>query len=751
MASKLTPLFCSEFGNILILKKKPNEIYQQSMDCLRSHKISYVIVKQHCKFFIPHKKNRGGLMLSPYNVHRNAAKIHKVGADMKQIINAVCMELAPSGEQRAAHISANEKLVQRANGLLAPLSNEERFITLGAGHTAAFCKFADAGGRTPEKALQDEQGNLDVGKIKKNDAFKEMIEVGWDWEVVPHEVDAKFPAFAHIAQMALNTANHVSTAVGELETAVTLAACADDPGKEKDWQALALENVIALCVPCAHYAHIILSFCELYGGGEGAPLIRFMDNVAKQFQVNVILGENMWSSVASATFACKHNKFPLVRVALLLANLTSPKQEDGIAKLLTKADLTKLCGKAKLATVEQCELIISGGMDVVAKVGQNSQVLDDEAALAPLGKLFVRAALAATDKGKSGAEGTDFSFDEIKAMFLKDLSDIVGMDIQYDKWDSDKRAGADGDGAGPAAAMHPTKVEQSSVATLSDHSDPIWIAGQAGFTVGENVIERNQRDQRLSSVEAVFKITKIGAIVDMMQTCAYNGQPMIVQVPLEKLLAQWGVSKAQVPMRMTSGQQRSVSLYVEEQKAAIFSAIMEADKLNKAGASFEFWRRPDEIRTSVKIPKGHLVLAPVCPLSSITTKSSPISQLLGKRAIETLKKPMEFFATPVPRPPLKQDEFEWQESVVAGAKSMCSVVAFWWVGTTHVKAQANMSLEWVSKKGFDVPVLKNTAELQPFTKLLRFKAKDSVLAPLSDASIVTASAADGTATKRRKA
>ena len=106
-----------------------------------------------------------------------------------------------------------------------------------------------------------------------------------------------FPAFAHIAQMALNTANHVSIAVGEFEIAVTLSACADDPGKEKGWEALAVENVISLCVPCAHYAHVILNFCSLYGGGAGAPLIRFMDNVAKQFQVNVILGENMWSAV----------------------------------------------------------------------------------------------------------------------------------------------------------------------------------------------------------------------------------------------------------------------------------------------------------------------------------------------------------------------------------------------------------------------------------------------------------------------
>ena len=153
MASKFTPAFCFEFTVILAEKNtKANEVFQQAMACLRLRKSAYNLSKQHCKFFIPHKKNRGGLMLSPYNVHRNAAKIHRVGADVAQIINAVCMELAPSGPHRAAHILANENLVQRSKGMLAPLNDEERFLTLGAGHTAAFCKLAAVGGPTPERS-----------------------------------------------------------------------------------------------------------------------------------------------------------------------------------------------------------------------------------------------------------------------------------------------------------------------------------------------------------------------------------------------------------------------------------------------------------------------------------------------------------------------------------------------------------------------------------------------------------------------
>jgi hypothetical protein len=88
---------------------------------------------------------------------------------------------------------------------------------------------------------------------------------------------------------------------------------------------------------------------------------------------------------------------------------------------------------------------------------------------------------------------------------------------------------------------------------------------------------------------------------------------------------------------------------------------------------------------------------------------------------------------------------------VNGVKTPCAVVAFWWVVTTQVKAQANMSLEWVSKKGVNVPVLKNTADLQPFTKLLQFKAKALAVAPLIGATILKDIADDGPAKKRSKA
>ena len=229
--AKMSKDFKQEFGIIIVKKSiSANELLQEALQCLFRHKLAYELHGVLCKYFLTHKTNRGGLMLSPHNVHRNASRIASAGADRKQLTNAVATEISPAGRNRQEQISANEKLISRAAGLLASINGEERYLTLGCGHTAAFCKLALSGGKSPEKKISQDDGTIDVQKIKKNKEFKAMLEEGWTWTIVSHEVDEEFPLFAKVAQQALNVSNHVSTEVGELETAVTLAETAAEPG-----------------------------------------------------------------------------------------------------------------------------------------------------------------------------------------------------------------------------------------------------------------------------------------------------------------------------------------------------------------------------------------------------------------------------------------------------------------------------------------------------------------------------------------
>ena len=147
----------------------------------------------------------------------------------------------------------------------------------------------------------------------------------------------------------MNTQNHIGTEVGELEACMTLAATADDPGmRELDgWKDLAIDSILSLNLPCARYAKVLLDFVDNYGGGAGAPIIAFMDTVAKKFGCNVTLGQSFWDGVTNVAFSHKIKFFPLTRVSLALTNLTGDKVEDGVARLLNRGDIRKVAGKPK--------------------------------------------------------------------------------------------------------------------------------------------------------------------------------------------------------------------------------------------------------------------------------------------------------------------------------------------------------------------------------------------------------------------
>ena len=266
--------------------------------------------------------------------------IKMVGADMTQLTNAVAIELAQAGAAREEQFIANARLVKSADGLLPAITNDERFASVGCGHTVAMCKLANqTNPKTSLDELKDEHGNLNVNKLKENTQFRKMIEEGWEWTIVPSFVDEQFPAFSKVAQKALNTANHVGIAChGELETLLTMHDLMDDPlfTAQPNWEQAAVTFVEDMCVPCAPYAKHLLQFAKNYGGGCNAPHIRLMDQVAKTFHCLVRLGPSFWQAISSAVFHDKSNMHVLTRIALCMVNLTSNIQEDGIAKLITK-------------------------------------------------------------------------------------------------------------------------------------------------------------------------------------------------------------------------------------------------------------------------------------------------------------------------------------------------------------------------------------------------------------------------------
>ena len=712
MSTKITEAFKDEFNIALADLKKAtaNAQLQGLLKCLRKHNLLYVVERINAEFTLTHKANRGGLLLSPHNVHRNGSRIYQCGADLKQLTNALCMELAASGRVREEHLTKNALLIGRAAGLLAPINGSERYVTLGCGHTAAFCKHAALSGRTSEKILQcADSNNIDLQKLCANSNFKTMIMEGWSWEVVPAIIDELYPAFASIAQKALNTQNHISSDVGELETCMILAASVDDPGMMElpNWKELAVTNVVSLCVPCSKYSNTLLDFVVTFGGGKGAPFIAFMDSVAKQFGCTVNLGQSFWDAIAHTTFPSKTCMFPLFRIALALTNMTSDKMEDNTARLISKGDVTRVASRPQLPAVVKAEAALQQAIDIATPLGGVDVVLK------PLGQMFVRVGLMITGKDKHGRERTVYSLKEIRNKFLEDASEIVGKKILFSEWNptesiedakTTKPELAASTGAAPAAP-------KAAVVSLSDHMNPVWIAGQSGFAVGQLVVQKSVE----ASPERLYTIFDLGETVQLHQVCSYIGDPLKVSIPLEDLMCQWTLTKTEPAVQMKGGQARPAkALETDKQKSTLFRALMDLDAKHVHKHELTFWRKPNEVRTTCNIKEGHLILVPMAPLVYISTKNTVSMSGISLGQHEVAGQMVEFFVLPLPKP---QQAQRFGESLADEFQHGALVAAFWWVSTTTDKKLANMVLSSVCQNGVEVPVLKNTVDLSQHSKL----------------------------------
>ena len=696
---RLTEEFKAAFQGLLDaeMKMSSNEFLQQGLLLMEKHKLLKTVVNVHPKLFLTHKENRNRLMLNYLNVHKKGAIILSIGADRKQLATALACELAPSGPTRVANLQANKLLIDKAGKLLAPINGDELYLSLACSHTVAFCKVAGLKGPTPEKALQDPDGNIDYSRLTKQPEFKAMLEVGWDWTVIPWDVDQLFPRFAQVAQKALNGSNSAASEIGELDTAVNLADLQIALSGDAEWEKAALKNVKDSCMSCAPYANVILDFVKLYGGGPGAPHITFMDSIGKTFNSTMVLGPEFWKGLTYTQFADKTQMYPLLRVACCLVNLTAPTNADNATKaILIRADLTKLATKAMISTANEAEKVLEDALELVDMIG--SRGISKEDCLKPLGHIFVRVGLLATRKSKLGAEGKAWSMNEIKSMFLGSLSDLVHAPVVCATW-KDVEATTNTNRSDPASSRDAPSL--ANAASLSDLHSATWLAKQKGFTVGKCIYEKQ------TEPKTIYMITRINDAkqeVSVREACNYTPELKAGKVELKCLLENWIVTNNDVPYQLQSFQLRPPSLQIDVTRTKIFNAILSLDVLDDVAMSLSFWRSPDQVRTrSLEIEEGALSLAPVVPLNYIGVKPGAGLKLGNFNGTD-------FFATPPGKPKtheVKDDSF---------------LAAFWWVGTTPKAKEANMQMTTASVNGLDIPIMKNSKKLAPYTRLLRLQA-----------------------------
>ena len=270
--------------------------------------------------FLVHPDNRGGMGINAHDAHETLATVFKVGADPEHLVKATAFEICPQHEEKSKQIFFNQELIRLSGGLLAPMNGNERYITVACSHFTQALRAAKAKCITHQTSLKDSEGRLSCEKLLLNDLTGHMTKIinkGWRWTIVPWQVAAAMPELPSLAQAALNADHATYSMASELEVACAMGKGVQIHG---DWT-LAERHAKAAMPPCHEYIGVIAKFANLYGGGDGVPMIRCtrLDSIA-----SICLLYNFAAPTAAST---RSNSFSThqLQVAQLTADQLQPQ------------------------------------------------------------------------------------------------------------------------------------------------------------------------------------------------------------------------------------------------------------------------------------------------------------------------------------------------------------------------------------------------------------------------------------------
>jgi hypothetical protein len=395
--SQLKPALTEQIDKVLASTQGSLSKWNAIQDLLLKHKVAYTLESVRCDEFVVHPANRGGLGINPHECHRIGQSIKRTGADLSLLSKAVAFELPNFEPQLEPVLDFNKNLVALSKGLLGPVSGNERYMTVSCGHTTQFIKaLLSRCVTTDGSTLGPEFAGSDL-------IFQQMIKKGWSWTILPYTVQTKYPKLPFLAQQALNSTNNSSNQISELEAAVSLhefVSCG------MSWDA-AKEAVGSSNPPCLGYLDAVVKYTQKFSGGEGGPMLRYLDKFGKTYGPNKKVGGEFFEALVDLKLKGS-TTFPFLRTAVLATNLAGDKIVDGIARFITKSDIDKLRANKMQSNVAEVEELLLEAWNLQALAVEAEEEQEVEALMA-FGKLSVRCVLWLLGKKKSMGR-LDFSW-----------------------------------------------------------------------------------------------------------------------------------------------------------------------------------------------------------------------------------------------------------------------------------------------------------------------------------------------------
>lgn len=418
------------------------------------------------KMILVHVKNRGGQLVSVADVHSKGAVMAQIGFSMAKIGESICFELPSAMANKDQVIETNRSLAQLSQNQLCEPLGCERFASVSSSHLVTFLRAVQAGCKTTEPEIST-GGYLSLDSMcQKKDDLKEMVITGWECQVIDSQVESACPELPQFLAQALNSDHAVKTTANELETACNIASIYELQATTSKDLKKAQEAAMASRTACANYIAAITAFVKQFTGGDAFPLLKLLQSIGlsaaarllashskllqsshqrlltqlvglflelvalpkpfahrgKQYGSSTVWGQEFTELLAYTDFKCPATTYPWIRLAMAACHMCAPKQyiRDGISRLLTSADFSKLKQKGMAVQLAAAEKLLN---EAWALCGQSSLTLGQQAQ--PMGRYLTRLALFLVGKGSKGPEGKNYKqFEDITDLFTQELMNM---------------------------------------------------------------------------------------------------------------------------------------------------------------------------------------------------------------------------------------------------------------------------------------------------------------------------------------
>jgi len=227
------------------------------LNFLQGHGLAYSTMVT-CGDLLRHPGNRGGARVD----HRKGGMVVASGLNVALLPpSSIAIEMSRIPSQKAKQIEANQKLVNSSNGMLGPVRNTERFLTVGNSHFIGYLRALEAGSKNPEGE-----------ECVVPQCMAEIVQQGWKWLIVKSEVKESCPGFPSWVASTLNSTNAVAKSTNEVEAMMEIANHVQQ-GKSLD---MAVKLVKEGQPAVAGYLRDVAYFVKIFCGGTSFPLLMQM-------------------------------------------------------------------------------------------------------------------------------------------------------------------------------------------------------------------------------------------------------------------------------------------------------------------------------------------------------------------------------------------------------------------------------------------------------------------------------------------